>query len=119
MPDIFPHIPSDRPPVAITIAAGLLRDIEAEAARRAGQHRDAYYAFWKSPEATPQQIADAMNGSAMLFFRIAEANVLHLQSLAQLVGKPITDFLPIECLSRPQNVIEHENGYVQIVDEVT
>lgn len=111
---IFPHIPSVKPPTANAIAEGLLRDIDREAYRRAGQHRDAYNAFWNSPEATPQQIADAMNGSAVLFFTIADANIKHLQSLASLVNKPLTDFLPEEYLTRPANVSPNADGSVTI-----
>jgi hypothetical protein len=68
---IFDYIPDAKPPVAETIAAGLLRQVEQEALRRAGEHIDGHRAFWESPEATPQQIADAMNGSAVLFLKIA------------------------------------------------
>ena len=111
---IFEYIPNAKPPVADTIAAGLLRQVEQEAMRRAGEHIDGHRAFWESPEATPQQIADSMNGSAVLFLKIARANVEHLAAVAAIIGKPIDNLLPPQYQTSPQTVTFLPNGYVQI-----
>jgi hypothetical protein len=111
---IFDYIPENKPPVAETIAAGLLRQVEQEALRRAGEHIDGHRAFWNSTEATPQQIADAMNGSAVLFLKIARANVEHLAAVAAIIGKPLENLLPTEYQSSPQTVTFLPNGYVTI-----
>ena len=111
---IFDYIPDSRPPVAEAIAAGLLRQVEQEALRRAGEHIDGHRAFWESPEASPQQIADAMNGSAVLFLKIARANVEHLASVAAIIGKPLDALLPPQYQTSPQTVTFLDTGYVQI-----
>ena len=111
---IFDYIPESKPPVAESIAAGLLRAVEAEALRRAGEHIDGHKAFWESSEATPQEIADAMNGSAVLFLKIARANVEHLGAVAAIIGKPLENLLPVQYQSSPQTVTFLPTGYVQI-----
>lgn len=115
MAQIFPVIPETKPPVAEAIAAGLLREIEAEARRRVGQHVDWWRAFWKSTEATPQQIASAMNGSAGLFFLISRINMQHITATAQLLGKTPQELgVPVECLSSPETVTVNPDGSVTI-----
>lgn len=111
---IFDYIPDSRPPVSEAIAAGLLRQVEQEALRRAGEHIDGHKAFWESPEATPQQIADAMNGSAVLFLKIARANVEHLGAVAAIIGKPLDALLPPQYQVSPLTVTFLDTGYVQI-----
>lgn len=111
---IFDYIPDNRPPIADAIASGLLRQVENEALRRAGEHIDGHNAFWKSPEATPQEIADAMNGSAVLFLKIARANVEHLGAVAAIIGKPLDALLPPEYQTSPLTVTFLTNGYVSI-----
>jgi hypothetical protein len=114
-PAIFPVIPETRPPVAESIAAGLLREVEAEAARRVGQHIDWWRAFWQSSEATPEQIAAAMNGSAALFFGIASVNKGHIIAVAQMLGKtPEQLGVPTECLTTPREVTINPDGSVTI-----
>lgn len=115
MPDIFPVIPETKPPVAEAIAAGLLREVEAECARRVGQHVDWWRAFWESPEATPDDIAAAMNGSAALFFGIASVNRGHIAAVAQMLGKTAAELgLPEECMTTPRPVTLNSDGSVTI-----
>jgi hypothetical protein len=112
---IFPVIPETLPPVAERIAAGLLREVEAEAARRVGQHVDWWRAFWQSDEATPDQIAAAMNGSAALFFGIASVNMGHINAVAEMLGKtPVQLGVPVECLSALRPVTVNPDGSVTI-----
>lgn len=115
MPTIFPTIPETKPPVSETIAAGLLREIEAECARRVGQHVDWWRAFWQSTEATPDEIAAAMNGSAALFFGIASVNMGHIAAVSQMLGKtPVQLGVPVECLTAPRLVTANPDGSVTI-----
>jgi len=115
MTTIFPVIPETRPPVAESIAAGLLREVEAEATRRVGQHIDWWRAFWESPEATPEAIASAMNGSAALFFGIASVNMQHIAAVAQMLGKtPVEIGVPVECLTALRPVTVNPDGSVTI-----
>jgi len=115
MATIFPVIPETRPPVAEAIAAGLLREVEAEAMRRVGQHVDWWRAFWQSPEATPGEIAAAMNGSAALFFGIASVNMGHITAVSQMLGKtPVELGVPVECLSALRPVTVNPDGSVTI-----
>ena len=115
MATIFPVIPETKPPVAESIAAGLLREVEAEAARRVGQHVDWWRAFWQSAEATPEDIASAMNGSAALFFGIAFVNMQHIAAVAQMLGKtPVELGVPVECLSALRPVTANPDGSVTI-----
>ena len=112
---LFPNIPDTKPPVAESIAAGLLREVDAEAARRVGQHVDWWRAFWQSPESTPAEIAAAMGSSAGLFFGVASVNIQHIAGVAQMLGKtPVDIGVPVECLSTPVAVTVNPNGSVTI-----
>lgn len=111
---LFEYIPSVTVPPADVIANQLLTAIDREAQRRAGEHVDQWRAFWRSTEATPQEIADSMNGSAVLFFAIARANIEHVAAVAALIGKTPADFMPLECLSAPQQVTVNQDGSVTI-----
>jgi hypothetical protein len=112
---IFPSIPETKPPVAESIASGLLREIESECARRVGQHVDWWRAFWQSAEATPDEIASSMGVSAALFFGIAAVNMGHIAAVAQMLGKtPIDIGVPVECLSTPRPVTINPDGSVTI-----
>jgi hypothetical protein len=115
MATIFPVIPETKPPVAESIAAGLLREVEAEAARRVGQHVDWWRAFWQSTEATPDEIAASMGVSAGLFFGIAFVNMQHIGAVAQMLGKtPVELGVPVECLSALRPVTVNSDGSVTI-----
>ncbi len=115
MPDIFPVIPETTPPVSEAIAAGLLKEIEQECKRRIGQHGDWWRAFWQSTEATPQEISDAMNGSAGLFFAIATVNKNHILAVCQMLGKTPEELgVDPVCLTTPQNVTINQDGTATI-----
>jgi len=115
MATIFPVIPGAKPPIAESIAAGLLREVEAEATRRVGQHVDWWRAFWQSPEATPDEIVSNMGVSAGLFFGIAAVNMQHIAAVAQMLGKtPVDIGVPVECLSTPRVVTVNSDGSVTI-----
>jgi len=111
---LFPSKPDTTIPPAKGIASGLLDSIDREASRRAGEHVDAWRAFWQSPEATPQQIADEMGVSAGLFFGIAGANITHINEVALLIGKTAADFMPAECLTTAKPVTVNPDGTVTI-----
>lgn len=112
MPDIFEVEPSRN--IANEIALGLLQDINNEAIRRAGLHRDSFNAFWHSTEATPQQICQQMGPQAALFFAIASANVQHIAAVAQIAGKTLGDFLKPEEYVSPQTVTINQDGTATI-----
>ena len=112
---IFPTIQDTLPPVAERIASGLLREVDAEAARRVGQHVDWWRAFWPSSEATPEEIASSMGVSAGLFFGVASVNMGHIAAVAQMLGKtPVDIGVPVECLSTPRLVTVNPDGSVTI-----
>jgi hypothetical protein len=112
---IFPSIPETQPPVAERIAADMLRSVEAECARRVGQHVDWWTAIWESPEATPHEICDAMNGSAALFFGIASANKAQIAAVAQMLGKTTEELgVPAKCMTTPHEVTVNSDGSVTI-----
>lgn len=100
--------------VANEIAINLLQDINNEATRRAGLHRDSFNAFWHSTEATPQQICQQMGPKAALFFAIASANVQHIAAVAQIAGKNLGDFLKPEEYVPPQTVTINQDGTAMI-----
>lgn len=115
MATIFPVIPETKPPIAESIASGLLREVESEATRRVGQHVDWWRAFWQSSEATPDEIAAAMSGSAAAFFGIASINMGHIAAVAQMLGKTPQDLgVPVECLTTPREVTVNSDGSVTI-----
>lgn len=102
--------------IANEIAINLLRDINNEAARRAGSHRDSFNAFWQSTEATPQQICQQMGPQAALFFAIASANVQHIAAVAVIAGKTLDDFLQPSEYVPPKTVTINPDGTATIGD---
>ena len=114
MTDILTHSPIPAPSQAQLAAAELLGKVNSEIARRAGEHVDGWRAMWEHPQATAAEIATQMNGDAERFFRLAESNLQAIAAMAQIVGRPVTDFVPIEYTTRPQTVTFLGNGYVRI-----
>lgn len=102
--------------VANEIALNLLRDINNEAIRRAGLHRDSFNAFWHSTEAAPQQICQQMGPQAALFFAIAGANVQHIAVVAAIAGKTLDDFLQPSEYVPPKTVTINPDGTATIGD---
>jgi hypothetical protein len=111
---LFQSKPDTAIPAAKRIASGLMESIEREALRRSGEHSDQWRAFWESPEATPQQIADEMGTQASLFFAIAAANIGHIDQIARLIGQTAADILPVEHLSAKRAVTFNQDGTVTI-----
>lgn len=115
MASIFKTIPKTTPPVAESIAAGLLTEIDAECQRRVGQHVDWWRAFWQSTEATPQAIAASMGGSAAVFFGVASINKSHIVAVAHMLGKTTLELgVPDDCLTTPNPVTVNPDGTVTI-----
>ena len=112
--DILTHNPIPAPSQAQLAAAELLAKVNSEIARRAGEHIDGWRAIWEHPRATAAEIATQMNGDAERFFRLSEANLQAIATMAQIVGRPVTDFVPLKYTQRPQTVTFIGNGYVQI-----
>jgi hypothetical protein len=111
MPTIFSTIPETIPPVAQRIAADMLRNVEAECARRVGQHVDWWRAVWQSTEATPDEIVAQMGASARTFFAIASVNKSHIAAVAQMLGKTPEELgISSECLSTPRPVTVNQDG---------
>ena len=114
MTEILTHQPIPTPSQAKLAAAELLAKVNAEIVRRAGEHIDGWRALWEHPQATASQIAAEMNGDAEKFFRLAESNLQAIASMAQIVGRPLTDFVPLKYTTRPQAVTFTGGGYVSI-----
>jgi len=96
------------------IAVNLLQQMNAEAERRVGVHRDMFNAFWNSTEATPQEIAAKMGNNAAAFFALASQNVTHIATCAAIVGKTLDDYLQPSEYVPPQTVIVNQDGTVTI-----
>jgi len=92
----------------------LLRKVQSELDRRAGEHIDGWRAFWEQPGADPQAIADSMNGDAVRWFTLARKNLEHIASYAEMVGRTLNDYVPQQYQSSPVPVTFLANGYVQI-----
>jgi hypothetical protein len=92
----------------------LLRKVKSEIDRRAGEHIDGWRAFWEHPEASPQAIADAMNGDAVRWLALARLNLQHIAGYAQLLGKSLDEFVPPKYQGSPAMVTTLANGYIQI-----
>jgi len=114
MADILTHQPIPAPSQAQLAAAELISKVNDEITRRAGEHIDGWNALWDHPQATAAAIAAEMNGDAEKFFRLAESNLLAIASMAQIVGRPLTDFVPLKYATRPQTVTYTGGGYVSI-----
>lgn len=114
MTDILTHNPIPEPTQAQLAAAELLNKVNSEIARRAGEHIDGWRAIWEHPAATAAEIAQQMNGDAEKFFRLSEANLQAIVAMALIVGRPVTDFVPLKYTTRPQTVTFIGGGYVRI-----
>lgn len=100
-------IPVEKPQrtAAQDIADKLAEDINAEISRRVELHQSLFQSFWKNPDATPEQIAEALGTKARTFFAVAAENVAHIERLAKLVGKTLDDFLPAADRERPKDIL--------------
>lgn len=114
MTDILTHNPIPAPSQAKLAAAELIGKVNEEISRRAGEHIDGWRALWEHPQATAAQIAAEMNGDAEKFFRLSESNLQAIATMAQIVGRPLTDFVPLKYTTRPQTVTYTGGGYVSI-----
>jgi hypothetical protein len=114
MTDILQHQPIPQPTQAQLAAAELLKAVNGEIQRRASEYCDLWRATWQHPAATAAEIAAEMNGDAGLYFRLGEANLLSIAQMATIVGRTLSDFVPVEYQSRPQTVTYLANGYVTI-----
>ncbi len=111
---IFQTQPIPTPSQAQMAADELLRKVRSEIDRRAGEHIDGWRAFWEHPQASPQDIADAMNGDAVRWLALARLNLQHIADYAQLLGKSLDEFVPVKYQQSPREVITLTNGYIQI-----
>ncbi len=92
----------------------LADQINGEIQRRIDLHKQMFQSFWKNPDATPEQLAEAAGTRAAKFFMIAAENVKHIENLAKLIGKNLEDVFPAEYWSRPKNIAFNQDGSVQI-----
>lgn len=113
-PELFTTPATVKPPPAEIIAAQLKADLKAELQRRIKVHRDAYDLLWKRQDATPAEILAALGPSATFLFQLSAENKRHLEALAKLVGKTLTDFLPIEYQTPPVELLFHQDGTVTL-----
>lgn len=112
--DIFATNPIPQATQAQMAADELLRKVRSEMERRAGEHIDGWRAFWEHPAASPQDIADAMNGDAVRWLALARLNLQHVAAYAQLLGKSLDEFVPTKYQQSPQEVTTLTNGYITI-----
>lgn len=111
---IFTTQPIPQATQAQMAADELLRKVRSEIDRRAGEHIDGWRAFWEHPQATPQQIADSMNGDAVRWLALARLNLQHVAAYAQLLGRSLDEFVPTKYQTSPREVTTLSNGYIQI-----
>lgn len=113
---VFQTKPIPPPTQAQMAADELLRKVQSELDRRAGEHIDGWRAFWEHPAATPQAIADAMNGDAVRWLTLARMNLEHVATYAVQVGKTLGDFIPAKYQDSPEGVTVTllDTGYITI-----
>jgi len=109
---------NNEPEPAQILATYILENINTEMQRRVIQHRDTFYAFWYSKEATPQQICDKMGRNAGLFISVSAANISHLAEIALRTGKTLHDFLTEDQYMPPKTMTVNPDGTVTIGEEI-
>jgi len=121
--DVFQTNPIPTATQAQMAADELLRKVSGELDKRAGEHIDGWRAFWEHPEATPQAIADAMNGDAVRWLMLARLNVQHIAAYIDEINKTILDpakklsldnYIPAKYRTSPRQVTLLANGYITI-----
>lgn len=110
---IFPNV-LPVPNAAQLAASELLDKVDSELQRRALDHRDGWYAFWYPSNTTSEDIADAMGTNGALWLQLSRANVEHIRAYAEIVGKSLDDYLPLECQSSLREIIVNANGSLTI-----
>jgi hypothetical protein len=95
------------------IAENILIGLNEELQKRIATHRRNFLSFWASA-ATPDDILLAMEMNAVIFLQAASENVQHIGRLAAIVGKEITDFLPIEYWQPKRAFVVSELGVVTL-----
>lgn len=105
-------------PTAAEVAAEeLVQNVNEVFAQLVAMHAHNVARFTQTAGATPQQIADAMQVSAALFWRALQASQSHIEALCDLAGIDINTVLTPEYLTLPLDVEEQQDGTL-IVREI-
>lgn len=103
------------PPLPATdIAKSTIVRLNREFDRRVQTHKESYLAFWNDFKATPDDILANMGSGAIIWLAAAQESVRHLNNLAQIIGKNLSDFLPAEYFQPRREFIVDENYNVTI-----
>ena len=101
-------------PLAQVLAETLLSRLNTELAARARAHTQSYADFWDHPSATPDDILASMGSRAALWLACAAESVGHIDRLASLVGKSVTDFIPQENFAPRRAFVMGDGGRVTL-----
>lgn len=99
---------------AVTIAQGVAQELNQEFLRRVGMHRRLFNAVWRSPDATPDDIIAALGNQGARLFQLSSENLQHIDRIAELLGKDVSDYIPAADRVPPRQVILHPDGTVTL-----
>lgn len=69
---------------------------------------------WGSGDAGPQQIFDELGTGGVRFMQISGATIEYLQAVADFMGIPLTEELPVEFHTAPYNWTPNPDGTVTV-----
>lgn len=105
-------VPATSP--AVTIAQGVAQELNHEFLRRVGMHRSIFATIWRNPDATPDAIIAALGNQGARLFQLSSENLQHIDHIAELLGKDVSDYIPAADRVPPRQVILHPDGTVTL-----
>lgn len=114
MSDLIPIPPTPAPPAIQTFAIGELAHVNSSLQRRIDEHTTRFNAFWRTYTFTPDDILVQFGSSAIIWLQAAAESVNHINTLAQIVGKTIADFMPSTDFTPPRAFVVAADGTVTL-----
>ena len=72
--------------------------MNAEIDRRIAVRKESWTAFWENPQATPQEILEALGTQAVTALTASSVDAGWFRSLAASMGKDVAEFIPEQYL---------------------
>ena len=110
-------IPSTPESKATVIARCIIDSLKAEMTHRASIHQNLFRTVWQNPDATPEQIFEALGSRGKSVLDVAGMNVQSLAALApHFDGKTLADYPTTEDYTRPREYTE-SGGVITLTAE--
>ena len=112
--DVFTIPPRPVTPAAKLAAEAILAGINAEAQRRAQVQQRLYDLLWDNQDATTEEILTELGTEAAKVFMLSKKNVENLAAIAEVTGKPLTDYMHADYTKTEREIVVNPDGTVTL-----